>query len=113
MVQRSDDANIPWNTEDNCPADKIARVYRQWVEDGSPVPDPYIPPVLTEWTVPKSVIISRLTDPQLTAFMNAMTFRQTELWRSPDAPNILNHDEEIISLLEGAGADPNVVLAQV
>lgn len=61
--------------------------------------------------VPKSLIISRLTDPQLDAALAAMTPRQKERWRAPDKPAIYSDDPEIVGLIEAIGADPAVVMA--
>jgi hypothetical protein len=61
--------------------------------------------------LPKSVILSRLTDAQLDAIMAAMTVRQKERWRSPDRPRIATDDAELLAMLAGVGADPAVVLA--
>ncbi len=44
MVARSDGAHIPWDEANNHPLDKDGLVYRVWVEDGSPVPAPYVEP---------------------------------------------------------------------
>ena len=59
----------------------------------------------------KSVIISRLTDEQLTAIRGMLTVRQEERWRSPDYPVVNADDPDTIAVLRAAGADPDVILA--
>src|SRR5213596_2366731 len=94
QVQRDDGAFVPWDADNNQPLDINGHAGRLWKYAGSPTPDPYVPPVVTRWEIPKSVIISRLTDEQLDTVMAAMTTRQKERWRSPDSPTVWNDNEE-------------------
>ncbi len=112
IVLRDDGANIPWDPELNQPLDVDGYVGRLWIAAGSPIPQEYVAPVVTRWVIPKSVVISRLTDAQLDTVMSIMSNRQKERWRSPDSPSVRNDDEEVIAMLQAVGADPAVVLAQ-
>lgn len=109
---RDDGATIPWDPELNQPLDADGYVARLWRDAGSPIPQEYVAPVVTSWVIPKSVVISRLTDAQLDTVMSIMSNRQKERWRSPDSPSVRNDDEEVIAMLQAVGADPAVVLAQ-
>lgn len=62
-------------------------------------------------TVPKSVIVSRLTDKQLTAIRGLLTVRQEERWRAPNYPAVNHDDPDTIAVLRAVGADPDVILA--
>ena len=49
MVQRSSDlAFLPWDLSNNCPAGE-GFAFRQWLNDGSPIPSPYDP---AKWPTP-------------------------------------------------------------
>ncbi|MGZ6387881.1 MAG: hypothetical protein ACXWQZ_01310 [Ktedonobacterales bacterium] len=61
--------------------------------------------------VPKSLVLSRLTDDQLDKALSLMTNRQKERWRAPDKPDVFADDPETVGLVKAIGADPNVVLA--
>jgi hypothetical protein len=113
IAQRSEDnAFIPWNVAEGCPLDTGGYVYRQWVADGSPQPAPYEPPPgPTRWLVPKSLIISRVTDQQLTQMESNMSGREGAMWRAADITAIWNDDARMREVLIGCGADPDAVLA--
>jgi hypothetical protein len=81
-----------------------------WIADGGVV-EAYEAPAAERRLVPKSVILSRVSDAELEAALVAMTARQKERWRAPDKPAIYFDDEETIALLTAIGADPAVVLA--
>ena len=61
--------------------------------------------------VAKSLIVSRLTDPQLDRALAAMTTRQRERWRSPDHPEVNADDPDVLAILRAIGADLAIVLA--
>jgi hypothetical protein len=61
--------------------------------------------------VPKSVILSRLTDAQLDAALAMLTTRQKERWRAADKPAVYFDDAETVGLINAIGADPAVVMA--
>ncbi|MCB2019808.1 MAG: hypothetical protein KDG44_03315 [Burkholderiaceae bacterium] len=61
--------------------------------------------------VPKSVVLSRLTDAQLEAALALMTPRQMERWRAPDQPTVYTDDPDTVAIVTAVGADPQVVLA--
>lgn len=63
--------------------------------------------------IPKSIIVSRLTDQQLTSAISLMTVRQQERWRAPDWPMINADDPEMTMIIDAIGADPEIVLAPV
>jgi hypothetical protein len=109
-------------TPDGCPpgfeGNKIAFACEvcspgwHWDPGTSTIFDPDPPePVTVRRLVPKSLIISRLTDEQLDAALAAMTNRQKERWRAPDKPAIYADDPEAVALIEAIGADPEVVMA--
>ena len=62
-------------------------------------------------TVPKSVIVSRLTDKQLTDIRGLLTVRQEERWRAPNYPAVNHDDPDTIAVLRAVGADPKKILA--
>lgn len=65
--------------------------------------------------VPKSTIISRLTDAQLSAaaavFNQPENLRLRERWYAPDQPAINANDPESIAFVLAIGADPEAILA--
>ena len=75
------------------------------------MPADFVPDQEPRRLVPKSLIISRLTDAQLDTALALMTTRQKERWRSPDHPAVYADDPETVGLLNAIGADPTVVLA--
>lgn len=77
--------------------------------------------VVASWTEPdppaqrrlisKALVLSRITDAQLTQALLLMTARQRERWRMPGAPEVYADDADLLQLLQAVGADPAVVLA--
>jgi hypothetical protein len=105
VIRLSDGASIPAD-----PRNRDREAYESWIAAGNtPDPAPAAPP--PRRLVPKSLIISRLTDAQLDAALGAMTNRQKERWRASDHPAVYADDPEVIALLLAVGADPDVVLA--
>lgn len=80
--------------------------------DGTFIP-PYKEPVVDNAprTIPKSVVINRLTDDQVVAAVGLMTQKQRELWRSPDLPAISVENAEVLKIITAIGADPAIILA--
>jgi hypothetical protein len=70
-----------------------------------------VPPPPPRRQVPKSLIISRLTDAQLDAALALMTTRQKERWRSPDHPAVNSDDADTLAVLEAIGADAAFVMS--
>lgn len=68
-------------------------------------------PVSPRRLVPKSLILSRLTDAQLDAIMALLSTRQKERWRAPDKPAVYFDDPEMLAVLRAVRADPAVVMA--
>ena len=104
VIRALDGACIPNDSENR---DRAA--YHAWLVGGG-VPDPYVPSVERR-LVPKSLIISRVTDSQLEDVLALMTVRQMERWRAPDQPCVYADDPEVLALLNAIGADTDVVLA--
>lgn len=74
--------------------------------EDAPVPPP------TRRTVPKWLVVARLTDEQLAQALGAMTPRQQERWRASAFPDIWVDDPEMLAILTYVGADPAVVLRE-
>ncbi len=114
-----------WTTEDLPPSLSLAEPFivpegkqktgaPSYVDSGGSikevfdVEDTYLP---TRWLVPKSTVLSRLTDAQLSHALSLMTVRQQERWRAPDKPEVWNDDPDTIAVLQAVGANPTLVLA--
>ena len=107
ITRLSDGASIP--------ADPVNTDYAKFLldveADPSCVADADVPPTPRR-LVPKSVILSRLTDKQLDAALALLSTRQQERWRVPDKPAVYFDDPEMLAVLGAIGADPKIVMAE-
>lgn len=70
-------------------------------------PSPPIPPR----KISKSIILSRLTDDQLSKADGMMTIRQKEKWRMPGHSSVSVEDTDLLDILRAIGANAAAVLA--
>tara|TARA_R110000868_G_scaffold13553_8_gene63052 strand:- start:629 stop:982 length:354 start_codon:yes stop_codon:yes gene_type:complete len=107
IIRLSDNASIP--------ADESNSDYVKFLADVAADPDCVTDADVADEPrrlVPKSTILSRLTDQQLDAALRLMSVRQKERWRVPDKPSVYFDDPEIIAVLKAIGADPDMVMAK-
>jgi len=73
---------------------------QQWTEADAP-----------RRTIPKWLVVERLTDAQLEAAIGMLSLRQSERWRASAFPEIYADDPEMIVVLTAIGADPKAILS--